>query len=277
MYTLNCNGRLLVIDTPVIMAIINATPDSFYAGSRKLTTDQLLRHAEKCIRDGATILDIGGQSTRPGSIPVSAEEELSRVIPGVAAIHERFPDVIISIDTYHSIVARDAVDAGASIINDVSAGTMDELLIPVVASLNVPYVLTHIKGTPVTMQSLAVYEDLEREITDFMIGKMEQLKQAGVHDVIIDPGFGFAKTIPQNFRLLRHLDIFGIFERPLLVGLSRKGTIYRTLEIDAARALNGSTVMHTIALMNGANILRVHDVKEAKEAITLFNHYRESE
>ena len=269
MFTLNCNGRLLTIDKPVVMGIINVTPHSFYAGSRFSGTDKILLQAEKIISEGAEIIDIGGQSTRPGSEQISEEEELKRVINGIEGIHKKFPDTIISIDTYYSGVATKAVKAGAGIVNDISSGSMDEQMIPAIAMLGVPYVIMHMKGTSQTMQKHANYEDVTREVLDFFIQKKEECRKAGIHDVIIDPGFGFAKTIQQNFELLKNLSIFQMLEAPILAGISRKSSIYKTLGVSAEEALNGTTVLNTIALMNGAKILRVHDVKEAKEVVKL--------
>ncbi len=271
MFTLNCKGRLLVIDKPIVMGIINATPDSFYAGSRQKGEDAILRQAEKMLLDGAAILDIGGQSTRPGSDFISADEELDRVIRPLAAISKRFPDVFISIDTFYGRVAREACHAGASLVNDISAGTMDTELIPAVASLHVPYVLMHMKGTPQSMQKDPVYKDVTQEILDFLIQRSAELKRSGISDLIIDPGFGFGKTIQHNFELLRNLSVFKMLDAPILVGLSRKSTISKTLNITAEEALNGTSVLNTIGLMNGASILRVHDVKEAVEAVELYS------
>lgn len=269
MFTLNCNGRLLVADKPLVMGIINATPDSFYAGSRQHTKDGILKQAEIMLQQGADILDIGGQSSRPGSIVVGEEEELKRVIDGIAALHNQFPDAFISVDTYYSKVAREAVAAGAGIINDISAGSIDNKMFSTVASLKVPYVLMHMQGTPQTMQQSPQYDNVTREVLDFLIAKTELLKKAGVNDVIIDPGFGFGKTIAHNFELLSNLSVFKIIPHPLLLGISRKSTIFKTLDITAEEALNGTTVLNTMGLMNGADIIRVHDVKEAKEAIQL--------
>lgn len=273
MFTLNCKGRLLVIDQPVVMGIINVTPDSFYSGSRKLLMDDILRQAEKMLTEGATFIDIGGQSTRPGSEQISIEEELLRVIPAIKAIICRFPESFISIDTYYAEVAAEAVNAGASLVNDISAGTLDENMIQMVASLRVPYITMHMKGTPNTMQQYAQYEDVTLEVLDFFIKKTEECRRAGIKDVIVDVGFGFAKTISHNFTLLKNLSIFKIFQKPLLLGLSRKATVYKTLGISPEEALNGTTVLNTIGLQNGANILRVHDVKEAVEAVNLIREY----
>ncbi|HEX7904989.1 MAG TPA: dihydropteroate synthase [Chitinophagaceae bacterium] len=273
MFTLNCKGRLLVVDKPIVMGIINSTPDSFYSGSRMQGTDAILKQAEQMIKDGATIIDIGGQSTRPGSEKLNADQELQRVIDPVAAIHQHFPEVFISIDTYYAKVAKEAVDAGACIVNDISAGSMDNEMIPVVASLHTPYVLMHMKGSPQTMQQEATYNNVTQEVLDFLIQKKNELHKAGIIDIIIDAGFGFGKTIAHNFELLKTLEVFRMLNAPLLLGLSRKSTIYKTLGITAGEALNGTTVLNTIGLLKGATILRVHDVKEAIEAIKLVEAY----
>jgi dihydropteroate synthase len=270
MFALNCNGRLLLIDKPLVMGIINATPDSFYEGSRFSGTDKILAQAEKMISEGADILDVGGQSTRPGSEQVSEDTELSRIIESIEAIHQKFPEIIISVDTYYSTVAKKCIYAGASIVNDISSGTMDKEMLSTIAALQVPFVVMHMKGTPQTMQQQANYENVTGEVLDFFIQKKDECKTAGIADVIIDPGFGFAKTIAHNFQVLKDLSVFKMLDAPLLVGLSRKSSVYKTLGTSPEEALNGTTVLNTVALMNGANILRVHDVKEAKEAIKLF-------
>lgn len=269
MFTLNCKGRLLVIEEPIIMGIINTTPDSFYPGSRLAEKDAVLKKAEQMINEGATIIDIGGQSTRPHSQRISAEEERDRVIPFIEAIHQSFPETFISIDSFYTKVIKEAVDAGASIVNDVSAGSIDSDLIATVASLHIPYVLMHMQGDPQTMQQNPTYNNVVLDVFDFLNKKIKQLHEAGIHDIIIDPGFGFGKTIEQNFQLLNGLDFFSRLSKPVLVGLSRKATIYRTLNITAEEALNGTTVLNTVSLLKGACILRVHDVKEAKQAIQL--------
>ena len=271
MFTLNCKGRLLVIDKPLVMGIINATPDSFFGGSRFNGIDEIITEAEKMLNDGADIIDIGGQSTRPGSELITADEEIKRVVPAIKAIANKFPSAFISIDTFYSKVAIAAVDAGAAIINDISAGSMDNKMIDTVAELKVPYVLMHMKGTPQTMQQNAVYENVTREVLDFFIAKTQELKKAGIIDIIIDPGFGFAKTIDQNFELLKDLSVFKMLDKAIMLGISRKSTIYKTLGVSADDALNGTSVLNTIGLMNGASILRVHDVKEAKEAVKLYS------
>jgi dihydropteroate synthase len=269
MFTLNCNGRLLSIDAPIVMGIINVTPDSFYKGSRIEAVDDVLKQAEKMLTEGAMILDIGGQSTRPESQHLFAEEELQRVLPAIEQIVKHFPESFISIDTFYATVAKQAVAAGASIVNDISSGTLDKGMISTVASLRVPYIAMHMKGTPQTMQQHAHYENVTLEVFDFFIQKIEECRLAGIKDVIVDPGFGFAKNAEHNFALLQKLHIFSMLQKALLVGLSRKATVYKTLGVSAEEALNGTTVLNTIALQNGANILRVHDVKEAVEAIKL--------
>lgn len=269
MFTLNCRGRLLVINEPVVMGIINVTPDSFYSGSRTFRPADVLRQAEKMLKEGAAILDVGGQSTRPGSEWISAEEELARVVPAIEAVCKEFSESFVSIDTFYPRVAIKVVEAGACIVNDISSGTIDKNMIQTVAALHVPYVAMHTKGTPQTMQQLASYDDATLDVLEFFIRKKEECRNAGINDVIVDPGFGFAKNINHNFELLRKLPVFKILERPVLVGLSRKATVYKTLGVTPKEALNGTTVLHTIALLNGANILRVHDVKEAVETVKL--------
>ncbi len=271
MFTLNCKGRLLVLEKPVVMGIINVTPDSFYEGSRHQGTDEVLRRAETMLNEGAIILDIGGQSSRPGSARITAEEELTRVMGPVEALARNFPDAFISIDTYYARVARETVAAGACIVNDISAGSLDGEMIATVASLQVPYVLMHMKGTPETMHRDPRYENVTRELLDFFIWKKEELQRAGIVDIIIDPGFGFGKNAEHNFELLRNLPVFSMLTAPLLLGISRKSFIYKTLDIPAEDALNGTTALHAVGLMNGASILRVHDVKEAAQTIRLFN------
>jgi dihydropteroate synthase len=269
MFTLNCRGRLLSLESPVVMGIINITPDSFYGGSRTEERSELISRAAQMLSEGAAILDLGGQSTRPGSVQVGEEEELRRVLPAVEAIASLFPQAIISIDTFYASVASAAVQAGASIVNDVSAGAIDPQLLPTVAELNVPYVLMHMKGHPQTMQQDPVYENLVTEVFDFLSFRIRELELIGIKDIIVDPGFGFGKTIAHNFELLRNLSYFNHLNRPLMTGLSRKATVYKTLGITADEALNGTTVLHTIALLNGARILRVHDVREAVQAVKL--------
>lgn len=273
MYTLNCKGKLLVIDKPVVMGIINITPDSFYEGSRKQSIKDIVEVAAAMLADGAAILDIGGQSTRPGSKRLHTEQEKQRVLPAIEAIIAAYPDAIISIDTYNAAVAEEAVQAGAAIVNDISSGDMDEAMLPTVANLKVPYICMHMQGTPDNMQQHPQYTDVTAQVLDYLVQKADACKRAGINDIIIDPGFGFGKTIEHNFTLLRQLSAFKILNCPVLAGLSRKSTVYKTLGTTAENALNGTTVLNTIALMNGADILRAHDVKAAAEAITLFKEY----
>jgi dihydropteroate synthase len=256
------------------MGIINVTPDSFYKESSLQTVDEALQQAEKMLSEGATIIDIGGQSTRPASTRISADEEMERAIPVIKAINKDFPGTYISIDTYSAEVAENAVAAGACIVNDISGGTMDEKMLSTVGRLNVPYVCMHIKGTPETMQQNPVYENVTSELLDFFIHQTEKCRLNNINDIIIDPGFGFGKTHAHNFRHLKELSAFKILEKPIITGLSRKSTIYKTLKITAEESLNGTTVLNTIALLNGANILRVHDAKEAMQAIQLVEAFQ---
>ncbi len=274
MFLLNCKGRIHTLSQPVVMGIVNTTPDSFFTESRKQAVDEVLWKVEQMLQDGAAMIDIGGQSTRPGSQRVPLEEEIRRVLPAVEAIARRFPEVFISIDTFYAKVAQLTVEAGASLVNDVSAGTIDPDLLPVVAALKVPYVLMHMQGDPQTMQSNPQYNNVVTEVFDFLNFKLKELYALGIYDVVLDPGFGFGKTIAHNFQLLRHLPYFQQLHKPLLIGLSRKGTIYKTLNVTAAEALNGTTVLNTLSLLNGASILRVHDVKEAVQAIRLLEAYQ---
>lgn len=274
MFTLNCKGRILVVEKPLVMGIINATPDSFYNGSRQQSIDAILRQAEQMLKDGAAILDIGGQSTRPGSEKISEEEELKRVVDPIEVIHKNFPEAFISIDTYYAKVAAETVAAGACIVNDISAGSIDENMISTVAALKVPYVLMHSKGTPQTMKQFASYENVTKEVVDFFIAKKSEISKAGITDIIIDCGFGFAKNATHNFELLKNLSLFKMLDAPILLGISRKSFIYKTLGVSVEEALNGTSVLNTVGLMNGASILRVHDVKEAVEAVALFQNLK---
>lgn len=276
MNSINCRGKILSLEQPVVMGIINATPDSFYEGHLNKPANDILALAGKMIADGAAILDIGGLSTRPGSQPVSVEEETDRVLPVIEGILAVYPQIILSIDTYNSQVAKAAVNAGAHIINDISGGNLDTDMISTAATLGVPYVCMHMQGTPATMQQLAIYDNVVKDVLDFFIAKIETCHKAGIKDIIIDPGFGFAKTIEHNFQLLKELAVLKITGKPILAGLSRKSTVYKTLGVTAAEALNGTTVLNTMALMNGASILRVHDVREAIEAVKLFKAYKKA-
>jgi dihydropteroate synthase len=252
------------------MGIINITPDSFYGGSRFSRTDAVLQEAGQMLAEGAAILDIGGQSTRPGSELLTAEQETLRILEPITAIKDAFPDSIVSVDTFYAKTALAAVEAGATIVNDISGGSIDDKMLETVVELQVPYVCMHMRGTPQNMQSQAVYSDVAMEVLDYFIRRIEVCSNAGIQDIIIDPGFGFAKTIAHNFQLLRQLSHLNILGRPLLAGLSRKSSVYKTLGITPEESLNGTTVLNTLALNGGASLLRVHDVKAAKEAIDLF-------
>ena len=261
---------MLDLNTSAVMGILNITPDSFFEGSRfQPYSEQIIQKAGQMLADGATILDVGGYSTRPGAADISINEECDRVLPVIEALIDNFPDVLISIDTFRSEVARKAVEAGAIIVNDVSGGNLDEGMFQTVAELGIPYVLMHMRGTPQTMTKENLYKHLVRDILQELAIKLNRLRSLGVADTIIDPGFGFAKNVPQNFELLNNLVFFQELNAPLLVGLSRKSMIWRSLDVTPAEALNGTTALNMIALQKGANILRVHDVKEAVETVKL--------
>ncbi len=268
--TLNAGGKLIDLTTPKVMGIINLTPDSFYADSRKQDTASALRQAEKMLTDGAAFLDIGAYSSRPGAEDISIQEELDRLLPAVEAIANTFPDAVLSIDTFRAQVAEAAIKAGAHIINDIGGGELDAGMFTTVARLQVPYILMHMKGTPQNMNQQAQYEDVFNEVFDYFTDKYHRLKQLGVKDVILDPGFGFAKKTEHSYTLMKRLQDFNPLQLPVLVGISRKNMIYKTLGITAAEALNGTTALNAIALTKGANILRVHDVKEAVEAVKIW-------
>ena len=259
------------------MGILNITPDSFYEDSRAQIVNEILKKAEKMLSEGATFIDIGGYSSRPGASDISAEEEWSRVQPAIASIRKEFPQAIISIDTFRSGIARNAVNEGSDIVNDISAGQLDGEMFNTVAALNVPYIAMHMRGNPQTMSTLTDYENLTKEIIDYFHGIIHKLHTLKVKDIIIDPGFGFAKTVTQNFELLNNLQQLHILGKPMLVGLSRKSMIWRTLKTTPEQSLNGTTALNTIALLKGASILRVHDVKEAREVIELMNELYSSE
>lgn len=267
--TLNVGGKLISLEKPRVMGILNITPDSFYAGSQLQRDDEILAMSNRMIEEGADFLDVGGFSTRPGAEMIPENEETIRILNAIKLISKNWPDIIISVDTFRASVARKAIDAGAQMINDISGGQMDPEMFDTVAMLKVPYVLMHMRGTPQTMQSLTNYENLLQEIAVYFRERVMKLQEKGVADIIIDPGFGFAKTIEQNYELLKNLAYFRILNLPILVGLSRKSMIYKVLDGKPEDALNGTTVLNTIALMNQASILRVHDVKSAVEAVNL--------
>ncbi len=274
MCTINFKGKIMDLSTPVVMGIINITPDSFYKGYLDHSHEDIIGLARNMIVQGASILDIGGQSTKPGSSRITVKEELNRVIPVIESLHEHFPETILSIDTYYSEVAAFSVKAGASVVNDISSGELDKNMISTVGHLNVPYIAMHMQGTPETMQQNPLYINVVKEVIEYFILKKQECIRAGIKDIILDPGFGFGKTNEHNYKLLRELNTLNILDCPVLAGVSRKGMIYKTLGISPSEALNGTTVANTMALMNGAKILRVHDVKEAVETITIFNTYK---
>lgn len=270
--SVNIGGKLLQLDTPIVMGIVNITPDSFYSGSRKETLNDAIKQAEQILEDGGTIIDIGGQSTTPTSSMLDASEELKRISPIIREIRKTFPNAILSIDTFYSEVAKAAVEEfGVNIINDISGGQIDDMMFETVAKLNVPYILMHMRGTPQTMQQLTNYNNLLKDIFYYFSQKVSQLNQLGVNDIIIDPGFGFSKTVEQNYKLMANLKYFDIFELPLMVGISRKTMIYKLLDTTPSESLNGTTALNTFALNSGANILRVHDVKQAVECIKIYD------
>ncbi len=268
--SLNCRGRLLSLRSPIIMGILNITPDSFFADSRVNNQKHLLEQAEKMLKEGATILDVGGMSSRPGAEIISEEEELQRVLPTIAALHQHFPEAYISIDTIRAEVAQRAVGAGAVIINDISAGKLDPNMYETVAELGVPYILMHMQGIPNSMQQEPRYQEVTLEILDFFIEQVGRLRALNIKDIILDVGFGFGKSVAHNYELLKKMHIFKVLDLPLLAGLSRKSMICKPLKVNPSAALNGTTALHMVALQQGARVLRVHDVKEAREVITLW-------
>lgn len=270
--SLQSRGRSLDISEPVIMGILNATPDSFYNKGKDSDVDSILKTAEKMLEDGATILDIGGTSSKPGAPISSAEDEARKVIPVIEALTKQFPDAWLSVDTYHAHVAKWAVEAGVSIVNDVSSGRLDGEMLQTVAALKVPYIAMHMQGTPETMQQDPQYGEVVSEVREYLRHICDSCSMAGIIDVIVDPGFGFGKTTEHNYALLNNLHTFRMLGRPVLAGLSRKSMICKPLRVNPEKALNGTTALHVIALQQGANILRVHDVKEAMEVIKLFKH-----
>ena len=268
--TLNCNGKLLSLARPLVMGVLNVTPDSFFDGGKFATGDAVLRQTEKMLNEGAAIIDVGGMSSRPGAEITGEEEEFRRVLPVVQTLLREFPQTVISIDTIRAGVAQKAVEAGAAMVNDISAGRFDEKMYPTVAALDVPYILMHMQGAPKDMQTAPVYEDVVREVLDFFIFEIGKLRQLGVKDIVVDPGFGFGKTVDHNFELLKNMHVFKMLEAPVLAGISRKSMICKVLGVSPALALNGTTALHMVALQQGAKILRVHDVREAVETIRLW-------
>ena len=268
MTQINCKGELICFDTPKVMGILNITPDSFYAQSRT-TPAEVLRKAEQMLEEGATFVDIGGYSSRPNAQEVSPQEELQRVVPVVEALVKHFPDIRISVDTFRAEVARESLEAGACIINDISAGQIDPAIWEVVAHYQVPYIAMHMRGTPQTKQTYTEYDKLTKDILYYFSEVKDKARQLRINDLIVDPGFGFSKTLAQNYELMQQLALFKALECPILVGISRKTMIYKLLDTTPETALNGTTVLNTFALLHGADILRVHDVKEAVECVKI--------
>ena len=266
---ISCKGKLIDLTTPKIMGILNLTPDSFYDGGLYNNTDRALAQTEKMLLEGATFIDVGGASSKPGAVEVSADEELARVLPVIEKIHIKFPDTLISIDTYRSDVAQQAVAAGAAMVNDISGGNLDAKMLKTVGALGVPFVAMHMQGKPQNMQDKPSYDNILTDIRSFFAAKIDAAHKAGIHDIIIDPGFGFGKTLEHNYALLKHLSSIQMDGIPMLIGVSRKSMIYKLLQIEVAEAGNGTSVLNTVALQQGAQILRVHDVKEAHQAVQL--------
>ncbi|PWA04404.1 dihydropteroate synthase [Flavobacterium psychrotolerans] len=269
--TINCKGNLIDLATPKVMGILNITPNSFFDGGKYSNESEILSQSEKMLIEGATFIDIGAYSSKPNAAFVSEEEELGRIIPIVNLILKHFPEALLSIDTFRSEVARVCIEEGAAIINDISAGNLDDRMLEIVSNYKVPYIMMHMRGTPQTMQTFTNYDNIVKEILFYFSEKVVKARSLGINDLIVDPGFGFAKSLEQNYEILRKLDLFQMLELPILVGFSRKSMIYKPLNSNAQEALNGTTVLNTIALEKGSKILRVHDVKEAVECVTLFN------
>ena len=269
--TINCKGQLVDLSTPKVMGILNVTPNSFFDGGKYKNESEMLSQVGKMLNDGATFIDVGAYSSKPSAEFVSEEEELQRIVPIINLILEYYPETLISVDTFRSELAQVCIENGAAIINDISAGNLDDKMLETIAKYNVPYIMMHMRGTPQTMQKMTSYDNIVKEMLFYFSEKVAQARSFGINDLIIDPGFGFAKTLEQNYEVLQKMELFEILELPLLAGVSRKSMIYKTLNSTAGEALNGTTVLNTIALTKGAKILRVHDVKEAMECVTLFN------
>lgn len=273
---INCRGKLISLETPKVMGILNCTPDSFFDGGKYKSETELLSQVETMLIDGATFVDVGAYSSKPNASFVSEEEEISRILPVIELILKNFPEALISIDTFRSKVAEKSIEIGAAIINDISAGNLDDKMLETVAKLKVPYIMMHMKGTPQTMQSLANYDSIIKDMLFYFSEKTALARSLGINDLIVDPGFGFAKTTEQNFEVMQKLELFQMLDLPILVGISRKSMIYKTLETSAANSLNGTTFLNTVSLQKGAKILRVHDVKEAVECVKLFEALNKS-
>ena len=272
--TINCKGELIDLATPKVMGILNLTPDSFYDGGKYKNESEILSQVYMMLKSGATFIDVGAYSSRPDARHITEAEELKRLLPIISLILKEFPKAIISVDTFRSEIAKQAVEAGAALVNDISAGKLDKHMLEVVAKLKVPYIMMHMKGTPQTMQQQTTYNNLLKDVLFYFSERIAQAKAHGIIDIIIDPGFGFAKTKEQSFDLLNHLELFKILDKPILSGISRKSMIYKTLENSPKEALNGTTVLNTVALQKGTSILRVHDVKEALECVKLLEQLK---
>lgn len=272
--TINCKGKLIDLSSPKVMGILNITPDSFYDGGRFKDEVSILNQVDKMLTEGATFIDVGAYSSRPGAKHISEQEELKRIVPVINLLIKKYPESIISVDTFRSKIAKETIHAGAAIVNDISGGNMGTKMFQTVADLQVPYILMHMLGTPQNMQQNPVYNDVIKDIISFFASKIYTLHELKLNDVIIDVGFGFGKTVNHNYQILKDLELFKILDAPILAGISRKSMLYKTLGISAKEALNATTSANTIALLNGANILRVHDVKEAIEAVKIVNQLK---
>nr|WP_315223384.1 dihydropteroate synthase [uncultured Flavobacterium sp.] len=268
---INCKGQLIDLSIPKVMGILNVTPNSFFDGGKYKNEEQIISQVDKMLSDGATFIDIGAYSSKPSAEFVSEEEEIKRIVPAIELILKHFPKALLSIDTFRAEVAKVSLESGAAMINDIAAGELDDKMFDVIAKYNVPYIMMHMRGNPQTMQSLTQYDDIVKEMLFYFSEKVKKARSLGINDLILDPGFGFAKTTDQNYEVLQKMELFNILELPVLAGVSRKSMIYKTLQTTAQEALNGTTVLNTVALTKGAKILRVHDVKEAVECVTLFS------
>ncbi len=269
--TINCKGHLIDLSKPKVMGILNVTQNSFYDGGKWNTVDKMLGHVENMISDGATCIDVGAYSSKPNAEFITEEQEISQILPVIKLLVEKFPDIIISVDTFRAEVAEACVAHGAAMVNDISAGNLDQEMLPTIAKLQVPYIMMHMRGTPKTMQSLTNYDNIIKEVLLYFSEKIATARALGINDIIVDPGYGFSKTLTQNYELLQQSELLKLLELPILVGVSRKSMVYKALDTTAENSLNGTTFLHAIALTKGASILRVHDVKEAVEAVKLFN------
>ncbi|MCR4030060.1 MULTISPECIES: dihydropteroate synthase [Flavobacterium] len=269
--TINCKGELIDLSVPKVMGILNVTPNSFFDGGKYKNEDEIISQVGKMISEGASFIDIGAYSSKPSAESVTEQEEIDRIVPAIELILKHFPETLLSIDTFRAEVAKASIESGAAIINDIAAGELDDKMFEVIAKYNVPYIMMHMRGNPQTMQSLTQYEDIVKEMLFYFSEKVKKARSLGINDLILDPGFGFAKTTDQNFEVMQKMELFNLLELPVLAGISRKSMIYKTLGTTPQEALNGTTFLNTIALTKGAKILRVHDVKEAMECVTLFN------